>query len=111
MPVSSFPWRQSNVVGDLLPEKHQATIDELAAVASDADDEYPALEAYLINLELLKMTKAAPAELQVRKTDLHAHDATDERGGAEDADGDDDDDDSYDDDGDDGDDDDSSRRR
>ena len=60
VPVSSFPWRQWKVVGDLLPEKHQATIDELAAVADDAVDANPALEAYFINLELFKMITVAP---------------------------------------------------
>ena len=61
----------------------------------------PTLEAYFINLELFKMIKAAPAELQVRKIDLRAGDAMDEDSGSDDADGDDDD----------GDDDESSRRR
>ena len=103
VPVSSHPWRQWKVVGDLLPEKHQAMIDQLASVAIDADDENPTLEAYFINLELFKMIKAAPAELQVRKIDLRAGDAMDEDSGSDDVDGDDDDDD--------GDDDESSRRR
>ena len=49
VPVSSFPWRQWKIVGDLIPEKHQATIDELATVTADANDEHPTLEAYFIN--------------------------------------------------------------
>ena len=101
MPVFSFPWRQWKIVDDLLPEKHQATIDELAAVAADAGDEHPALEAYFINLELFKMIKAAPAELQVRKNDLRADDAMVEDSGTEDNFSDDDDGDDDDDGGDD----------
>ena len=60
----SFPWRQWEVVGDLLPENHQATVDELATVADDAVDANPALEAYFINLELFEMIKTALAELR-----------------------------------------------
>ena len=50
-------------------------------MATDADNKNPALEAYFINLELFKMIKAAPAELQVRKIDLRAGDAMDEDSG------------------------------
>ena len=60
----SFPWRQLEVVGDLLPENHQATVDELATVVDDAVDVNPALEAYFINLELFEMIKTALAELR-----------------------------------------------
>ena len=101
VPGSSFPWRQWKVVGNLLPEKHQATIDELAAVADDAVDVNPALEAYFTNL-------AAAIELQVRKIDLRADVAMDADGGADGTVSDEDDDNSDDDDCDD---DESSRRR
>ena len=57
VPVSSFAWRQWKIVGDLFPEKHQATIDELAAVAADADDEHPTPEAYFNNLKLLRLSR------------------------------------------------------
>ena len=62
--TGSFPWRQWNEVGNLLSGKHQTAIDELAAVAADADDENPTPGAYFINLELFEMINAAPpAEL------------------------------------------------
>ena len=54
VPVSAFPWRQWKIAGDLFPEKHQATINELAAVAADAGDENPALVEFFINLILLR---------------------------------------------------------
>ena len=43
--------------------------------------------AYFINLEMPGIIKAAPAELQVRKAELHADDALNEDSGADDADG------------------------
>ena len=52
------------VVGDILPENHRVVVDNLAAVADDAVDVNPALEAYFINLELFKMIKTALAELR-----------------------------------------------
>ena len=48
----------------LLRENHQATVYKLAAVANDAVDVNPALEAYFINLELFEMIKTALAELR-----------------------------------------------
>ena len=68
-PAGSFPWRQWKVVGDLLPEKHQALIDKLVAEA-DEDDENPTLEAYFINSLLFDMIKAVPEDLQLRKIEL-----------------------------------------
>ena len=62
--TGSFPWRRWKVVGDILPENHQAAVDELAAVVDDAADVNPALEACFINLELFEMIKTALAELR-----------------------------------------------
>ena len=63
------PWWQWKVVGDLLPAKHQEAIDEIVAAAADDEDENPTLEAYFDNSYMLKIIKAVPAELQVRKID------------------------------------------
>ena len=60
----SFPWRQWEVVSDLLPDNRQATVDELATVADDAVDANPTPEAFFINLELFEMIKTALAELR-----------------------------------------------
>ena len=62
--TGSFSWRQWKEAGDLFPENYQAAIDELAAVAEDAVDVNPSLEAYFINLELFEMIKTALAELR-----------------------------------------------
>ena len=64
MATGSFPWRQWKVVGDLLPENQQATVDELAVVAGGAVDVNPTPEAYFINLELFEMIMKALAELR-----------------------------------------------
>ena len=65
VPVRSCPWRQWNVIGDLLPGKHQEAIDRPIAEA-DEEKENPTLEAYCITAQLFDMIKAVPAVLQVR---------------------------------------------
>ena len=65
------------MVGDLLPEKHQALIDKLLEEA-DEDDENPTMEAYFINSLLFDMIKAVPEDLQQRKIEQAGDDDMEE---------------------------------